>query len=177
MEGKRGNDLQALTEIADNDVPIVDTAGGTRAITYAQLCAAVKDTLGIREVVESTNITEPGFLMDGKTASEAFAELYSKILKFKTYDNKSGTSTTNSHIRTQEIIEASCEYDGQPFLLLIQNPEGSNELLLIYDIGYPYVVGLKITYYGGSAGPRMVLYRRITTEWNTPQIINTTKAT
>ena len=105
------------------------------------------------------------------------APLYSKILKFKTYDNKSGTSTTNSHIRTQEIIEASCEYDGQPFLLLIQNPEGSNELLLIYDIGYPYVVGLKITYYGGSAGPRMVLYRRITTEWNTPQIINTTKAT
>ena len=79
MEGKRGNDLQALTEIADNDVLIVDTAGGTRAITYAQLCAAVKDTLGIREVVESTNITEPGFLMDGKTASEAFAELYSKF--------------------------------------------------------------------------------------------------
>ena len=79
MEGKRGTDLQTLTEIADNDVLIVDTAGGTRAITYAQLCAAVKDTLGIREVVESTNITEPGFLMDGKTASEAFAELYSKI--------------------------------------------------------------------------------------------------
>ena len=77
MEGKRGTDLQTLTEIADNDVLIVDTAGGTRAITYAQLCAAVKDTLGIREVVESTNITEPGFLMDGKTASEAFAELYS----------------------------------------------------------------------------------------------------
>ena len=177
MEGKRGNDLQALTEIADNDVLIVDTAGGTRAITYAQLCAAVKDTLGIREVVESTNITEPGFLMDGKTASEAFAELYSKKLQFKTYDNESGISTTNSHIRTQEIIEASCEYDGQPFLLLIRNPEGSNELLLIYDIGYPYVVGLKITYYGGSPGPRMVLYRRITTEWNTPQIISTTRAT
>ena len=79
MEGKRGTDLQTLTEIADNDVLIVDTAGGTRAITYAQLCAAVKDTLGIREVVESTNITEPGFLMDGKTASEAFAELYSNM--------------------------------------------------------------------------------------------------
>ena len=38
MEGKRGTDLQTLTEIADNDVLIVDTAGGTRAITYAQLC-------------------------------------------------------------------------------------------------------------------------------------------
>ena len=90
MEGKRGNDLQALTEIADNDVLIVDTAGGTRAITYAQLCAAVKDTLGIREVVESTNITEPGFLMDGKTASEAFAELYSNAIKtvnLGTYDH------------------------------------------------------------------------------------------
>ena len=77
MEGKRGNDLQALTEIADNDVLIVDTGEGTRKITYGALCAAVKNTLGIREVVESTNITEPGFLMDGKTASEAFAELYS----------------------------------------------------------------------------------------------------
>lgn len=79
MEGKRGNDLQALTEIADNDVLIVDTGEGTRKITYGALCAAVKNTLGIREVVESTNITEPGFLMDGKTASEAFAELYSKF--------------------------------------------------------------------------------------------------
>ena len=78
MEGKRGNDLQALTEIADNDVLIVDTGEGTRKITYGALCAAVKNTLGIREVVESTNITEPGFLMDGKTASEALAELYSK---------------------------------------------------------------------------------------------------
>lgn len=77
MEGKRGNDLQALTEIADSDVLIVDTGEGTRKITYGALCAAVKNTLGIREVVESTNITEPGFLMDGKTASEAFAELYS----------------------------------------------------------------------------------------------------
>ena len=78
MEGKRGNDLQALTEIADSDVLIVDTGEGTRKITYGALCAAVKNTLGIREVVESTNITEPGFLMDGKTASEALAELYSK---------------------------------------------------------------------------------------------------
>ena len=31
----------------------------------------------VAKLVASTNITEPGFAMDGKTASEAFAELYS----------------------------------------------------------------------------------------------------
>ena len=103
MEGKRGNDLQALTEIADNDVLIVDTGEGTRKITYGALCAAVKNTLGIREVVESTNITEPGFLMDGKTASEAFAELYSKfgytdILNDVISDDKSKITVSYAYV-------------------------------------------------------------------------------
>ena len=108
MEGKRGNDLQALTEIADNDVLIVDTGEGTRKITYGALCAAVKNTLGIREVVESTNITEPGFLMDGKTASEALAELYSKFQKNsveKSIIIPSGTKITD--VVLNEISERS----------------------------------------------------------------------
>ena len=31
----------------------------------------------VAKIIASTNITEPGFVMDGKTASEALAELYS----------------------------------------------------------------------------------------------------
>lgn len=178
MEGKRGTDLQTLTEIADNDVLIVDTAGGTRAITYAQLCAAVKDTLGIREVVESTNITEPGFLMDGKTASEAFAELYSKKLDYEIYDNRSNETTINNHARTQEVINTCCKFNLKPLLLLVMNPNGANELILIYDIGRPYLMALKTTYYGANnVGPQLVLYRREKSKWTAPQIVNTTNAT
>ena len=66
-------------EIQEEDILVVNTAGGTRKITYAELCEAVKITLGIREVVESVNITEPGFLMDGQTASEALAQLNGNI--------------------------------------------------------------------------------------------------
>lgn len=72
----RGQNLPAITQIADSDVLIVDSAsGGTRKITYAQLCQAVKQTLGIREVIDSVNITEDGYLMGGKVIADEFAKL------------------------------------------------------------------------------------------------------
>lgn len=72
----RGQNLPAITQIADSDVLIVDsTGGGTRKITYAQLCQAVKQTLGIREVIDSVNITEDGYLMGGKVIADEFAKL------------------------------------------------------------------------------------------------------
>ena len=175
MEGKRGNDLQALTEIADNDVLIVDTGEGTRKITYGALCAAVKNTLGIREVVESTNITEPGFLMDGKTASEAFAELYSKKLNYKIYNNRTGgISSINNHTRTQEIILESCDFNMTSYLLYINNPQGANEIILIYDMGRPYLTALKLSYYSASGEAQITLYRHTSAGWSVPQIANMT---
>lgn len=132
MEGKRGNDLQALTEIADNDVLIVDTGEGTRKITYGALCAAVKNTLGIREVVESTNITEPGFLMDGKTASEAFAELYSKtssniIIRYITSEGEDieAHSIANYYIATPNI-------DGYKAILGVYNSNSASSNIIPY---------------------------------------------
>ena len=72
----RGQNLPAITQIADSDVLIVDSAsGGTRKITYAQLCQAVKQTLGIREVIDSVNITEDGYLMGGKVIADELAKL------------------------------------------------------------------------------------------------------
>ena len=77
----RGQNLPAITQIADSDVLIVDSAsGGTRKITYAQLCQAVKQTLGIREVIDSVNITEDGYLMGGKVIADALAQLNSKFI-------------------------------------------------------------------------------------------------
>ena len=139
MEGKRGNDLQALTEIADNDVLIVDTGEGTRKITYGALCAAVKNTLGIREVVESTNITEPGFLMDGKTASEAFTELYSKKLVYD--DAQAQTLTLGSAgyakltkpSNKQYLFATTVRYNGGMAPYGISGPEGGE----FYVLGVP----------------------------------------
>ena len=84
-------------EIQEEDILVVNTAGGTRKITYAELCEAVKITLGIREVVESVNITEPGFLMDGQTASEALAQLNGNIeqLNSQTHINLVGEDLNN----------------------------------------------------------------------------------
>ncbi len=76
----RGQNLPAITQIADSDVLIVDSAsGGTRKITYAQLCQAVKQTLGIREVIDSVNITQDGYLMGGKVIADEFAKLNDDI--------------------------------------------------------------------------------------------------
>ena len=77
----RGQNLPAITQIADSDVLIVDsTGGGTRKITYAQLCQAVKQTLGIREVIDSVNITEDGYLMGGKVIADEFAKLNNEFV-------------------------------------------------------------------------------------------------
>lgn len=62
--------------------------------------------------------------------------------------------------------------------VLIMNPNGANELLLIYDIGKPYLTALKMTYYGaGNIGSQLILYRREKSKWCVPQVVNTTNAT
>ena len=59
--------------------------------------------LDVAKLVASTNITEPGFAMDGKTASEAFAELYSKfgytdILNDVISDDKSKITVSYAYV-------------------------------------------------------------------------------
>lgn len=89
----RGQNLPAITQIADSDVLIVDSAsGGTRKITYAQLCQAVKQTLGIREVIDSVNITEDGYLMGGKVIADELAKLNDDI------------ESTQSDLKNQHIF-------------------------------------------------------------------------
>ncbi len=65
--------------------PIKDAIGVLSALSTVDkttLVAAINELaegkFDVAKLVASTNITEPGFAMDGKTASEAFAELYSK---------------------------------------------------------------------------------------------------
>ena len=64
--------------------PIKDAIGVLSALSTVDkttLVAAINELaegkFDVAKLVASTNITEPGFAMDGKTASEAFAELYS----------------------------------------------------------------------------------------------------
>ena len=65
--------------------PIKDAIGVLSALSTVDkstLVAAVNELadgkFDAAKLVASTTITEPGFAMDGKTASEAIAELYSK---------------------------------------------------------------------------------------------------
>lgn len=73
---KKISELTGISGTVQNEnILVINTAGGTKKITYGQLCAAVKATLGIRNVAEGIEITEPEMLMDGKIASEKFMEL------------------------------------------------------------------------------------------------------
>ena len=75
--------------------PIKDAIGVLSALSTVDkstLVAAVNELadgkFDAAKLVASTTITEPGFAMDGKTASEAIAELYSKKLKILTKNLK-----------------------------------------------------------------------------------------
>ena len=61
----------------------VGVLASLKTVDKSTLVAAVNELaegkFDVAKLVASTNITEPGFAMDGKTASEAFAELYSKF--------------------------------------------------------------------------------------------------
>ena len=72
--------------------PIKDAIGVLSALSTVDkttLVAAINELaegkFDVAKLVASTNITEPGFAMDGKTASEAFAELYSKLHPYRFY--------------------------------------------------------------------------------------------
>lgn len=70
--------------------PIKDAIGVLSALSTVDkttLVAAVNELaegkVDIAKIVASTNITEPGFLMDGKTTADALAELNSNMIIFR----------------------------------------------------------------------------------------------
>ncbi len=60
----------------------VGVLASLKTVEKSTLVAAINELaegkFDVAKIIASTNITEPGFVMDGKTASEALAELYSK---------------------------------------------------------------------------------------------------
>lgn len=63
-----------------------------KTVEKSTLVAAINELaegkFDVTKLVASTNITEPGFAMDGKTASEAITELYSKkVLHYTDYNH------------------------------------------------------------------------------------------
>lgn len=105
-------------EIQGEDILVVNTAGGTRKITYAELCEAVRATLGVREVVESVNITEPGFLMDGKTVSDAFAQLNGNIEQLNSHRLQFGYEPISFDFTTDNVNHGGifiANHDGKTY--------------------------------------------------------------
>ena len=96
-------------------------------------------------------------------------------MNYKIYNNRTGgISSINNHTRTQEIILESCDFNMTSYLLYINNPQGANEIILIYDMGRPYLTALKLSYYSASGEAQITLYRHTSAGWSVPQIANMT---
>ena len=90
----------------------VGVLASLKTVEKSTLVAAINEMaekkFDVEKIVASANITEPGFVMDGKTASEAIAELYSKFQKNnveKSIIIPSGTKITD--VVLNEISERS----------------------------------------------------------------------
>lgn len=86
----------------------------------------------VAKIIASTNITEPGFVMDGKTASEALAELYSKtssniIIRYITSEGEDieAHSIANYYIATPNI-------DGYKAILGVYNSNSASSNIIPY---------------------------------------------
>ena len=89
-------------------------------------------------------------------------------VSFCKYNNINGVNTIYDHDRTREVILDCCRWDNMPLLVLVQNPAGTNEMLIMYDVGHPYVTAIKISYYGS-----LYLYKHHSDGWNATQAIQT----
>lgn len=90
----------------------VGVLASLKTVDKTTLVAAINELaegkFDVAKIVASTNITEPGFLMDGKTTADALAELYSKFQKNsveKSIIIPSGTKITD--VVLNEISEKS----------------------------------------------------------------------
>lgn len=96
---------------------------------------AISSKFDTSKIVKSANITEEGFVMDGKTASEKFAELNGKFDKFQikkmTLDVRDGYARVDDpHITLNTIILASAIY-GREVLFACPQPQIGYYLLYI----------------------------------------------
>lgn len=147
----RGQNLPAITQIADSDVLIVDSAsGGTRKITYAQLCQAVKQTLGIREVIDSVNITEDGYLMGGKTIADEFAKLNNDM------DTTQIALSDFCNYQGEAIVDANIYQNGKIICIYVKlsgSQVQNNALLFTVKSKFKPATGYAILPVRGNAGP------------------------
>lgn len=84
---KKIGELPAITDITEGSLLVVNTANGTKKITYEDLCKAVKLSLGIPTVVQSIDITEPGNIPDGPIIKAAFDSVNDFLLGAATYSS------------------------------------------------------------------------------------------
>lgn len=95
--------------------PIKDAIGVLTALSTVDketLVGAINELaekkFDAEKVIASTNITEPGFAMDGKAASEAITELYSKL----EYEAFNVTLTEN----TEGVSVSAFRHNGAIFI-------------------------------------------------------------
>ena len=84
-----------------------------KTVDKSTLVAAVNELaegkFDVAKLVASTTITEPGFAMDGQTASEAFAELYSKN-EYSFDETRTGTWIDGKPLYRKTIIQPASQF-------------------------------------------------------------------
>ena len=104
---KKIGELPAITDIPEGSLLVVNTANGTKKITYEDLCQAVKLSLGIPTVVQSIDITEPGNIPDGPIIKAAFDSVNDFLLGAATYSSgkeiEMSWSELQAKIRTEDF--------------------------------------------------------------------------
>lgn len=72
---------------------------------------SLDEKVEVSKIIESTNITEPGFVMDGRTASEEFSELNRKLPSDYYTESKSANISPNNWVTINSAVLKNGIYD------------------------------------------------------------------
>ena len=72
---------------------------------------SLDEKVEVSKIIESTNITEPGFVMDGRTASEEFSELNRKLPSDYYTESKSANISPNNWVTMNSVVLKNGIYD------------------------------------------------------------------
>lgn len=82
-------DASTQIEFSDIDTYVEMQSGNSIATLFSKIKKGLADLfsgkLDKTKVIASTNITEPGFVMDGKTVADAFSQLNSNLVQYPDY--------------------------------------------------------------------------------------------
>ena len=102
----------------------------------------------VSKIIESTNITEPGFVMDGRTASEEFSEL-----------NRKMTDTDGLLLIDNSYLEATFQYVGSTVQYSIKTlknlPLNAHTILYTLPTEYRPVFGFYFQFGNPGSIPNM----------------------